>query len=72
MKTALFWYAALCSLVETDYISEVLTACSIRVMKAAGTSETSVSFCRLHGATSQKTVIFKLVAVRTLNLTKNR
>jgi hypothetical protein len=34
-------------------------------MEAANTSETSVNFYRLHGATSQKTVIFILAAVRT-------
>jgi hypothetical protein len=38
-------------------------------MVAVSTSETSVNFYRLHGATSQKTVIFILIAVRTKNLT---
>jgi hypothetical protein len=33
-------------------------------MEAASTSETSVNFYRLHGATIQKTAIFILAAVR--------
>jgi hypothetical protein len=40
------------------------------MMKAASTSETPVNFTRLHDATSQKTAIFILDAVRTSNLTK--
>jgi hypothetical protein len=35
------------------------------MMEAASTSETSESFIRLHGATTQKTAIFILAAVRT-------
>jgi hypothetical protein len=35
------------------------------MMEAASTSETSVYLTTLHGATSKKTVIFILVAVRT-------
>jgi hypothetical protein len=37
------------------------------MMEAASTSETSVN--RLHSATTQKTAIFILAAVRTSNLT---
>jgi hypothetical protein len=41
-----------------------------RVMMEAVTSyETSVNVYRFHGATSQKTIIFILVAVRTSNVT---
>jgi hypothetical protein len=36
----------------------------------ASTSETSVNFYQTHGATSQKTAIFILAAVRTWNFTK--
>jgi hypothetical protein len=35
------------------------------MMEAVSTSETSVSIYRVHGATSQKTDIFIIVAVRT-------
>jgi hypothetical protein len=35
------------------------------MMEAGSTSETSVRFTRLRGATSEKTVIFILAAVRT-------
>jgi large-conductance mechanosensitive channel len=56
----------------TDVL-EVLAASIIRglinlMMEAVSISETSVS-TRLHGATTQKTGIFILAAVRTLNLT---
>jgi hypothetical protein len=37
------------------------------MMEAASTSETSVTSTRLHGATTQKIVIFILAAVRTSN-----
>jgi hypothetical protein len=37
------------------------------MMEAASTSETSVDFTRLHGATTQKTSIFTLATVRTSN-----
>jgi hypothetical protein len=39
------------------------------MMEAGRISETSVKFYRPHGATTQKTVIFILTAVRTSNLT---
>jgi hypothetical protein len=39
------------------------------MMEAANTSETSVNFTRLHDATTQKTAIFILAAVRTCKLT---
>jgi hypothetical protein len=35
------------------------------MMEAVNTSEASGNFSRLHGATTQKTVIFILAAVRT-------
>jgi hypothetical protein len=35
------------------------------MMEAVSTSETSVSFYRLHGVTTQKTAIFIFAAVRT-------
>jgi hypothetical protein len=35
------------------------------MMEAASTSETPVNFYQPHGATSQKTVVFILAAVRT-------
>jgi hypothetical protein len=46
MKITVFWDAALCSLVELTYVSEVLTAyiTTVLMLGAAGTSETSVSF----------------------------
>jgi hypothetical protein len=34
------------------------------MMEAVSTSETSVNFYQIHGATSQKTVLFILAAVR--------
>jgi hypothetical protein len=53
-------------------ISEVLTASIIRslialMMEVVSTSETSLKFYQTsrHGATTQKTAIFMLVAVRT-------
>jgi hypothetical protein len=49
IKVAVFWDVAPCSLVEIDRRLDVLTA----------------SIIILHGATSQKTAIFTLVAVRT-------
>jgi hypothetical protein len=50
----------------TDVL-EVLAASNIRalIMEETSTSETSVNSTRLHGATTQKTAIFKLAAVRT-------
>jgi hypothetical protein len=38
------------------------------MMEVASTSETSVNFYQMHGATAQKTAIFILVAVRTSDL----
>jgi hypothetical protein len=35
------------------------------MMEAISTSETSVNFYEIHGATSQKTAIFILVVLRT-------
>jgi hypothetical protein len=51
-------------------VSEVLTASIIRVinalmMEAASSPENLPIYMRLHGATSQKTVIFILAAMRT-------
>jgi hypothetical protein len=43
-------------------VSEILIAL---MMEAASTSETSLKFTILHGATPQKTDIFILAAVRT-------
>jgi hypothetical protein len=46
----------------------VLAASIIALMvEAASTSETSVTSTRLHGATTQKTLIFILAAMRTSN-----
>jgi hypothetical protein len=42
------------------------------MMEPASTSETSVNSTRLHGATTQKTAIFILAAVRNSNLTECR
>jgi hypothetical protein len=39
------------------------------MMEAARTSETLVNFYRPHGATTQKTAIFELTAMRTSNST---
>jgi hypothetical protein len=39
------------------------------MMEAAGTSETLVNFYQIHGAATQKTVIFILAVVRTSNPT---
>jgi hypothetical protein len=39
------------------------------MMEAARTSETLVNFYQIHGATTQKTAIFVLIAVRTSNPT---
>jgi hypothetical protein len=58
-KFIVFWYAASCSLVEIKAL----------MMEAVSTPETSVISRRPHGATSQKTVIFTLAAVRISNLT---
>jgi hypothetical protein len=38
------------------------------MMEAVSTPETSVNFCGLHGATTQKAAIFILAAGRTENL----
>jgi hypothetical protein len=46
-------------------VSEVFPASIALLMKAANTSETSVNFYRLLGATTQKTAIFILAALRT-------
>jgi hypothetical protein len=35
----------------------------VLIMEAASTSETTINFTRLHGATTQKTVIFIFAAV---------
>jgi hypothetical protein len=45
------------------------TTLAIAPIGAVSTSETSVNFTRLLGATSPKTVTFKLSAVRNSNLT---
>jgi hypothetical protein len=42
------------------------------MMEAARTSETLETSTRLHGATTQKTAIFVLIAVRTSNSTSTR
>lgn len=55
---AVSWDAALCSLAIS-----LLT-------EAVSTSEMSVSVYRLHGAIWQKTAMFRLLVVRTWNLTK--
>jgi hypothetical protein len=60
---AVFW-------VEAPNVSEVLAASIIRaMMEAASTSETLVNFYQIHGATTQKTAIFVLTAVRSSNPT---
>jgi hypothetical protein len=41
------------------------------MMEAARTPETLINFYRLHSATTQKTDIFVLTAVRTSNPTKD-
>jgi hypothetical protein len=62
---AAFWDVASCILVE---VFRRFRGAITLMMEAASTSETSVNFTRLHGATSQKT-IFVLTAVRTSNPT---
>jgi hypothetical protein len=57
MKMTAFWDVALCSLVAID-VSEVRTAFIALMFEAIRTSGTSVYFTRLHGATSQKAVVF--------------
>jgi hypothetical protein len=57
-----FWDAAPYSLVEV-YLR--LRGAYCLMMEAVSTSETSVNFYQIHGATSQKTIIFILAAVRT-------
>jgi hypothetical protein len=56
LKMAAFWDTALCSLTAL-------------MMEAVQTPETRSTSTRLHGAISQKAVIFLLAAVRTSNLT---
>jgi hypothetical protein len=53
MKMTVFWYVTPCSLVETDQLIALM-------MEAVTTSETLINFYHTTGATSQKTVIFKL------------
>jgi hypothetical protein len=53
-------------------VSEELTASIIRAMMEAASTSEAWKTIRLHGATSQKTVIFILAAVRTSDLTKTR
>jgi uncharacterized lipoprotein YmbA len=43
----------------------VVSLIALMMMEAAGTSETLVKFYQLHSATTQKTAIFILAAVRT-------
>jgi hypothetical protein len=71
---AVFCDVAPCILVEihrrlrgTYCLHHWLTASIIWLMEAVGTSETFDNFCQstVHVATSQKEVIFRLVAVRT-------
>jgi hypothetical protein len=57
MKMAVFWVAAPCSLVEFTDVSKVLATSIIRTST------------RLHGATTKKTAVFILTAVRTSNPT---
>jgi hypothetical protein len=52
-------------------VSEVLTVFIKAMMESVNTSETAVN-ARLQGVTSSKTVIFILVAVRTLKLITNQ
>jgi hypothetical protein len=69
-----FWVVEPCSLVEVYRRFRRPCAFIIRsmialMMEAARTSETLVTSTRLHGATTQKTAIFVLTAVRTSNPT---
>jgi hypothetical protein len=78
-KIAVFWVVAPCSLAEVyqrfryPYCLHHLGDESLiaLMMEAARTSEMLVNFyqIRLHGATTQKTAIFVLIAVRTSNPT---
>jgi hypothetical protein len=64
---------ALCSLIQTDHISEVHTYSlhhqGALMMEAVNISETLVNFHKLYGATSKKTVNIILTTVTTSNLT---
>jgi hypothetical protein len=63
-KMAVCWDVTLCSLVETDRVSEVLTASFIRAIKnPVSSSETSVGIYRLHSAAFRQTTIFILVVL---------
>jgi hypothetical protein len=50
---------------EFTHVSEVCTASMALMMDAVQTSETFVNRISLHGATTQKTAIFIIAAVRT-------
>jgi hypothetical protein len=41
----------------------------VLLMEAESTFETSVNFTRIHGATTQNTIIFTLTTVKTRNVT---
>jgi hypothetical protein len=58
IKMAVFWVVAPCSLVEVFRCFRG-ACCIALMMEAPSTSETSVNFTRLHGATTQKTAILK-------------
>jgi hypothetical protein len=62
MKMAVFWVVAPYKFIDVSEVrnclrNEWLTSL---LTEAASTSETSVNFTRLHGATTQKTAIFEV------------
>jgi hypothetical protein len=57
MNMIISWYVSPCSVVELTDVSEVRTASIVLMMETVSLKRRSVS-TRLHGATSQKTVIF--------------
>jgi hypothetical protein len=63
-------YSAVVVSLKYSDVSEVLTASNIRTMVAQVlTSETSIYFNEIHGAVSQKAVIFTLDVVRAVSIT---
>jgi hypothetical protein len=68
LKMHVYWTVATCSLVDTDHVSEELTASIIIILKMEAPLK-HWSSTRLRGATTQKRVIFILTAIRTSELT---
>jgi hypothetical protein len=68
IKMIVLWVVAPFNLVKFTDVSEVIAASIIALMETASASETSANFTRLHGVTSQKTVIFNRFLATTFDV----